>query len=78
MKKFGFLGLGKMGSSILNGILSNKLYDIKDLAFYAPSAETKNKYQEKGLTLVQDEKELFKISNTSFISYPLNAIVVTL
>ena len=47
MKKFGFLGLGKMGSSILNGILSNKLYDIKDLAFYAPSAETKKKYQEK-------------------------------
>ena len=62
MKKFGFLGLGKMGSSILNGILSNNLYDIKDLAFYAPSAETKKKYQEKGLTLVQDERELFKIS----------------
>ena len=60
MYKFGFLGLGKMGSSILNGIITKKLYDKKDLSFYAPSAETQNKYLDFGLNLAKDEIELFK------------------
>lgn len=59
MFKFGFLGLGKMGSSILNGVLTNGLYKKEELAFYAPSETTRNKYTGLGLTLTNDEKELF-------------------
>ena len=63
MYKIGFLGLGKMGSSILKGILSKELYQKREIAFFAPSVETKTKYQEFGINLVKDEKELFKLSN---------------
>ena len=62
MKQIGFLGLGKMGSAILNGILTNKLYKSSDIAFYAPSKETQEKYQAKGLCLVCDEATLFENS----------------
>ena len=31
MYKFGILGVGKMGSSILNGILEAKIFDKKDI-----------------------------------------------
>lgn len=63
MYKIGFLGMGKMGSSILNGILSNNLYNKDDIAFYAPSLETKEKYKSIGIKLAKDEKDLFASSN---------------
>lgn len=59
MYEFGFLGLGKMGSSILNGILSKGIYEKCELCFYAPSEETQNKYKNVGLSLVSSERELF-------------------
>ena len=59
MYKIGFLGLGKMGSAILNGILSKNLYDKSDIAFYAPSLETQNKFKSIGLNLLFNENELF-------------------
>lgn len=45
MNDVGFLGLGKMGSSILEGILSKQLYRNENIGFYAPSKKT----QQKGL-----------------------------
>lgn len=63
MYKFGFLGLGKMGSSILNGIISKNIYKKEELIFYAPSEETQKTYTEFGLKLANDEKELFELSN---------------
>ena len=60
MYKFGFLGLGKMGSAILNGILSNGIYKTNEIAFYAPSLLTQEKYSNIGLNLVKDERELFE------------------
>ena len=45
MNDIGFLGLGKMGSSILGGILSHHLYKNECIGFYTPSEKT----QQKGL-----------------------------
>lgn len=59
MYKIGFLGLGKMGSAILNGILSKNLYKKDEISFYAPSDATQNKYTNLGLKLLNDEREVF-------------------
>lgn len=56
--KIGFLGLGNMGSAILNGILLNRLYKQDEIAFFAPSKDTQLKYQQKGISLLKDEKML--------------------
>lgn len=62
MNDVGFLGLGKMGSSILEGILTNKLYRSENIGFYAPSEKT----QQKGLlfhvNLHKDEYDLMDSS----------------
>ena len=63
MYKLGLLGVGKMGSSILNGILLKGLYPKEDIAFYAPSIETQEKYQKLGIKLLKDERELMNSSN---------------
>ena len=58
MHKIGFLGLGKMGSSILNGILTKGLYGKEDILFYAPSKETQEKYTNIGIHLADNESDL--------------------
>ena len=45
MNKIGFLGMGKMGSAILRGIIENGLYPKEEIAFFAPSQFTQDKYQ---------------------------------
>lgn len=62
MYKIGFLGLGKMGYSILNGIINSNLYKKEDICFYAPSDETKEKYINYGINLVSNEKSVFDSS----------------
>ena len=59
MYKIGFLGLGKMGSSILNGILSSSIYNKEDITFYAPSDKTKEKGKSLGISLADNERDLF-------------------
>lgn len=39
--RIGFLGLGNMGSAILNGILTQKIFSENEIAFYAPSKQQK-------------------------------------
>lgn len=63
MYKIGFLGLGKMGSSILNGILSKGLYSKSDISFYAPSESTKKKGTDLGINLSSNERDLLLSSN---------------
>lgn len=58
-KCLGFLGLGKMGTSILKGVLKNCLYAPDNVMFYAPSEATKAKGIELGINLAKDERELF-------------------
>ena len=45
MNKIGFLGMGKMGSAILRGIIENGLYRKEEIALFAPSQFTQDKYQ---------------------------------
>ncbi|MBO7078679.1 MAG: pyrroline-5-carboxylate reductase [Bacilli bacterium] len=60
MKKYelGFIGLGKMGSAILSGVIKNNIYDVKDICFYDinGSASTFN------IDLLEDEKSVFSAS----------------
>ncbi len=62
MYKIGFLGMGKMGSSILSGILKNGLYKREEITFYAPSENTQNTYKNMGLNLSLNERDLFENS----------------
>ena len=56
--RIGFLGLGNMGSAILNGILTQKIFSENEIAFYAPSKMTKEKYSSIGIHLATDEVSL--------------------
>lgn len=58
MFEIGFLGLGKMGTSLLNGIIKKNLYPIEKIAFYAPSDKTKEKGLSYGINLTKDERDL--------------------
>lgn len=59
MKRLGILGLGKMGSSILNGIISSKLYKKEDVLLYMPRKEKQQEYLENGYDVASSEEELF-------------------
>lgn len=63
MYQLGFLGMGKMGSSILRGVLSEGVVRPGDVAFYAPSQQTQNQYTAQGLRLAKNEQDLLEISN---------------
>lgn len=58
MYDIGFLGLGKMGSAIANGILSKGLYVKENIAFFAPSEATKTKGLALGIAFAADERDL--------------------
>ena len=56
MKKYelGFIGLGKMGSAILSGVIKNNIYDKADICFYDVNKD--NKFD---INLLESEKEVF-------------------
>ena len=60
MKKYelGFIGLGKMGSAILGGVIKNKIYKAKDICFYDINVDN-NVYN---IDLLEDEIGVFKSS----------------
>lgn len=63
MFKIGFMGMGKMGSALLRGIMGRGLYKKEEIAFFAPSKATQEKYTKEGLFLASDERALFENSN---------------
>jgi pyrroline-5-carboxylate reductase len=58
MKKIGILGIGKMGFSILNGIIKTKLYSNSDLIVYARRPETISMIP-RGVDVAKSELDLF-------------------
>ena len=68
MYKFGILGLGKMGGAILDGVVSAKLYDKKDILLYTPDLEIQKKYIENGFKFAESETDLFNNSKIILIS----------
>ena len=61
--KFGILGLGKMGSSILSGIINSKLYYKNDILLFDVNEEIKVKFQSDGYNFSTSEQELFESCN---------------
>ncbi len=68
MYKFGILGVGKMGGAILDGVVSAKLYDKKEILLYSPEEEIKKAYEAKGFSFASNEKDLFERANMILIS----------
>lgn len=60
MKKYklGILGVGKMGGSILSGILSSKLYSKNEIIIYDINEDIKSKYED--IEFANNEKELIE------------------
>lgn len=62
MVKIGILGIGKMGGSILNGIIKKNIYKKDEIAIFTASSEKRNYYKEEGFIVTKNENELFKKS----------------
>ncbi|MBQ3253258.1 MAG: pyrroline-5-carboxylate reductase [Acholeplasmatales bacterium] len=81
MYKLGILGVGKMGGSILNGILNASLYDKKDILLCDTYLPTLEKYSELGFNttsivddvLTNSEIILLSIKPQSFEEALVNA-----
>lgn len=56
--KLGIIGVGKMGGSILSGILKSKIYLENQILLYDVNQETINYWKEKGLYFSNNVKEL--------------------
>jgi len=56
--RLGFLGVGKMGSSILNGIVNSNLYQKEAILLYDVNETIRKKLKEKGYRVAKDEKEV--------------------
>ena len=56
--RLGFLGVGKMGSSILNGIVNSNLYQKEAILLYDANETIREKLKEKGYRVAKDEKEV--------------------
>ena len=67
MYKLGILGLGKMGSSILNGILKKNVYKKEDI-FLCLHPDNLNDYKDKGFNYTLDYNELFNNAETILLS----------
>lgn len=59
MYKIGLLGFGKMGSSIINGIVSSNLYTKDDIYIYSPQ---KDDIIKEGYKLALDELDVYENS----------------
>ena len=57
--KLGILGLGKMGSSILSGIINSNLYIKNEVLLYDANENVKNKLKNEGYNVSIDEQDLF-------------------
>ena len=64
MKKYklGILGIGKMGSSILTGILKSALYKPNEIAIYDINKKALEMYQDKDINILDNEKKLLENS----------------
>ena len=63
MFQLSFLGLGKMGTSILKGVLAKGLFSPEEISFFAPSKATQEKGLAFGVHLAKDERDLFEGSS---------------
>lgn len=74
-QKIGFIGLGNMGSAILQGILTSEIVPAKQINVYDVSLEATQKiYQEFGVNLFDSAKSVAKESDIVFIAVKPNNV----
>lgn len=56
--KLGFLGVGKMGSSILKGVITADLYQKEAILLYDATKATADRFRTEGYCIAQDEAEV--------------------
>ena len=56
--QLGILGLGKMGSSILSGIIKSEIYQKEDILLFDVNEELKKKYSDLGYIFTDNEQSL--------------------
>ena len=66
--KFGLLGVGKMGSAILGGLINKNIYKKEDIIIYTLEDDVKEKYKNQGINIAKDEKELFSLSSVTLMA----------
>ena len=68
MYKFGILGVGKMGSAILNGILNSKIFKKEEILLNLYTDDEVNHYSNLGFNYTRSPKELFLNSEIILLS----------
>lgn len=58
MYKFGVLGVGNMGGSILAGIINSSLYNKEEILLYDIRNEVQENYEKSGFNIAKDEEDL--------------------
>ncbi|MDD4056456.1 MAG: pyrroline-5-carboxylate reductase [Bacilli bacterium] len=76
--KLGLLGIGKMGSSILNGVINSKLYQKEEVLLFDINEEVKKLYEEKGYEIASDENEVIQKSDMVILALKPQAFTQTL
>ena len=66
--KFGILGVGKMGSATLGGVLASGAFKKEDILFFDYDENAKAKHVALGITLAQSEKDLLDRSDVMLIA----------
>ena len=66
--KLGILGLGKMGNSILQGIIKSDLYTKDEVLLYDVNEEVKNDLISTGFKFSSNEQELLENVDTLLIA----------
>ena len=56
MFKLGIIGIGKMGSSILDGAIKANLFSPNDVAIYTTNLDHRKKYSQEGYNILENEK----------------------
>lgn len=56
--QLGILGIGKMGGSILSGIIRSKIYNKEDILLYDVNEDIKKQYIEDGFAFSNSEQDL--------------------
>lgn len=66
--KLGIIGVGKMGGSILSGILKAGLYSENEILLFDTNDEIIRFWKEKGLKFCKNERELFENVDMALIA----------
>jgi len=68
MYKFGILGIGKMGGSILSGIIKQNIYNKDEILLFDVNESVIENYKNNGFTFGKSEKDLIENSETVLIA----------